>query len=354
MQFESGKPDEIVSYYRKKIDGEIIKYFNEKFSEVKDDLSKNAIDLIRDFTVNGGKRLRPVFMILGHNLFKNENENIFRASISIELAQSYLIIHDDVIDQSDVRRGRPAMHVAIRNRLLDGTERSKRMGEGLAIVAGDLAEAYAHESLLTSDFGSSEIIRADLELTKTIETTGYGQFLDIMSTVLDSFCVNDLMRLHLWKTAKYTLEGPLSMGAILSGTRKDIFPLKSYGKLLGIAFQLKDDILGLFGDEKVIGKSIFSDVNEGKKTLLMLKAIEFSNDSDRKFIGESLKSGNISRNDFERLKKIVMDSGSYDYSLMLMKRLVGGARLYLEQVDGNSVTKSVLNWLSDYMINRDH
>ncbi len=354
MQFESGKPEEIVSYYRRMIDDEIIKYFNEKLSEVNDDLSKNAIDLIRDFTVNGGKRLRPIFMILGHNLFSGSNERIFRASISIELAQSYLIIHDDVIDRSDVRRGGPAMHVAIRNRLLDGTEKSSTMGEGLAIVAGDLAEAYAHESLLTSGFGNSEIIRADLELTKTIETTGYGQFLDIMSTVMDSFCTNDLMRLHLWKTAKYTLEGPLSMGAILSGTRSDIFPLRSYGRLLGIAFQLKDDILGLFGDEKVIGKSVFSDVNEGKKTLLMLKAIEFSNNSDRKFIAESLKSGNISRTDFERLKRIVMDSGSYDYSVMLMNRLVRGARAYLDQVDGDSTAKSVLNWLSDYLINRDH
>ncbi len=242
MQVEPEKPDEIISNYRKRIDAEIMNYFNIKYSEVKDDLSKTAIELIREFTINGGKRLRPIFMILGHNLFADEDESIFRASISIELAQSYLLIHDDIIDQSDIRRGKPAMHVAIQRKLLGNGRESRRLAEGLAIVAGDLAEAYAHESLLSSGFRSSDVVRADLELSRTIETTGYGQFLDIMSADLDNFCMNDLMRLHLWKTAKYTLEGPLSMGAILSGTREDIFPLKSYGKLLGIAFQLKDDI----------------------------------------------------------------------------------------------------------------
>ncbi|MGC8608491.1 MAG: polyprenyl synthetase family protein [Thermoplasmata archaeon] len=354
MQVEPEKPDEIISNYRKRIDAEIMNYFNIKYSEVKDDLSKTAIELIREFTINGGKRLRPIFMILGHNLFANEDESIFRASISIELAQSYLLIHDDIIDQSDIRRGKPSMHVAIQRKLLGNGRESRRLAEGLAIVAGDLAEAYAHESLLSSGFRSSDVVRADLELSRTIETTGYGQFLDIMSADLDNFCMNDLMRLHLWKTAKYTLEGPLSMGAILSGTREDIFPLKSYGKLLGIAFQLKDDILGLFGDEKTIGKSIFSDVNEGKKTLLMLKAIEFSGQSDKKFIIESLKTGNITRDDFEKLKKIVIDTGSYDYSVRLMEKLVEGARKYLLQVRGNDNAKKVLNWLSEYLINRDH
>ncbi|BAB59406.1 farnesyl pyrophosphate synthase [Thermoplasma volcanium GSS1] len=354
MQIESQSPTDVVASYKAKIDESISRFFDRKEEETKDVLSKRVIKIIRDYTEGGGKRLRPIFMILGYRLFSPEEKGIFDASISIELAQSYLLIHDDVIDKSDVRRGKPSMHIRLEDAFVAGCPQSRSTAEGLAIVAGDLAESYAHEALLRSGFYSENLVKADLELSKTIEMTGYGQFLDILSTTMDDFNEGDLIRLHLWKTAKYTLEGPLAMGAILSGTEYDITALREYGRVLGIAFQLKDDILGLFGDEKTIGKSVYSDVNEGKKTLLMIKAMEWGDRDDANFIRKMLRKGNVTNEEFERIKKLVMDTGSYDYSINLMGKLVDKSKEYLAKVSGDNYVKKILDWLSDYLISRDH
>ncbi|EQD59507.1 geranylgeranyl pyrophosphate synthase, partial [mine drainage metagenome] len=112
------------------------------------------------------------------------------------------------------------------------------------------------------------------------------------------------------------------------------------------------DILGLFGEQADIGKSIKSDVNEGKKTLLMLKAIEMSRDGESAFIKQCLESGNVPDEDFYRLRKIVESSGSLDYSTKLIEKLTGKSREYLSAVKGDQKTKEILAWLSDYIIKR--
>lgn len=337
---------------KKKIDLQLEEFFREKMSANWDSLTANVVETIRDFTMRGGKRLRPLLMVLGHNLFSGEDERILKASISMELTQTYLLIHDDIMDQSELRRGMPSFHVDIKNRLKLDQEGSERLSENLAIVAGDLADSYAHQVLVESGFGAEETLHADSELSKIVETTGYGQLLDVYSSTHDSFTQNDLMRLHLWKTAKYTIQGPLIMGAILSGTGKDYSYLSHYGYLLGVAFQLHDDILGLFGEQEHTGKSIKSDVNEGKKTLLMIKAMENSNDEGRKFISSCLSSGNISDEDFSKLKELVVNTGSLDYSRDIMNKLVSRCKDYIGRVDGDEGVKKFLIWFADYIINR--
>lgn len=337
-----------------KIDKELDSYFEAKIAENSDPLSVKIIEMIRDFTTNGGKRVRPLLIIMGHDLFKKSDEKVLKASISIELTQTYLLIHDDIMDQSDVRRGKPSFHVETENRMLKGVPGSKRIAENLAIIAGDLAESYSHEILFSSGIGDKELLNASDELAKIVETTGYGQILDIYSAISEDFSQSDLMRLHMWKTAKYTIEGPLMMGAKLSGKTEGLENLSQFGYLLGVAFQLHDDVLGLFGNEKVTGKSIKNDVNEGKKTLLMLKAIENSPPEDAEFVRKCLASGNVSDDDFEKLRKIVKDSGSYDYSIETMKKMIEQCKEYLASIDGNSEVKDFLLWFSDYIISREH
>ena len=336
---------------REMVDRELESFFNFKMEGCRDQISRDIVGRIRDFTMNGGKRVRPILTIAGYNLFSKFDQRIVKASISIELTQSYLLIHDDVMDQSDVRRGKPSFHASLRESLPENTYDRRRLSENLAIVAGDLADSYANEAIARSGFGHREtLITTDL-LAEIVEYTGYGQLLDINSAMDDGFSQRDLMRLHLWKTAKYTIEGPLMMGAILSGTEKNLQSLSYYGYLLGLAFQLQDDVLGLYGDEKTIGKSVKNDVNEGKKTLLMIKAIEFSPD-DAEFIKMCLNNGNINDEDFQRLKDIVKSSGSYDYSIKTMKKIVEKSKSYLETVDGDSETKNFLRWFADYIITR--
>ncbi len=339
---------------KEKIDLQLEDFFNRKMSSNWDSLTSTVVETIRDFTMRGGKRLRPMLMVLGHNLFAKENEKIFAASISMELTQTYLLIHDDIMDQSELRRGMPSFHIDIKNRLNLNHADAQRLSENLAIVAGDLADSYSHQALFDAGFGSDETLRASVELSKIIETTGYGQLLDVYSSIHDSFVQNDLMRLHLWKTAKYTIEGPLLLGAILSGTGKDYSYLSHYGFLLGVAFQLHDDILGLFGVEKQTGKSIKGDVNEGKKTLLMIKAMEKSGKKDREFIKKCLSSGNVSDNDFRKLQDLVVSTGSLDYSKEIMGKLVSKSKEYISRIDGNSEIKEFLVWFADYIIQREN
>ncbi len=337
---------------KEKVDRQLDEFFKDKMSSNWDSLTRTVVETIRDFTMRGGKRLRPILMILGHNLFTQENAHIIRASISMELTQTYLLIHDDIMDQSSLRRGMPSFHVDIKNRLgLSGTG-SERLAENLAIVAGDLADSYSHQALFDSGFGSDVSNAANAELSRIVETTGYGQLLDVYSSIHESFVQNDLMRLHLWKTAKYTIQGPLIMGAILSGTARDYSPLSHYGYLLGVAFQLHDDILGLFGDESNTGKSIKSDVNEGKKTLLMIKAMERADQQGRNFIKKCLGSGDISDGDFKELQELVRSTGSLDYSKEIMQKMVGQCKEYIRKLEGDRDVKAFLEWFADYIISR--
>lgn len=335
-----------------KIDRELEQFFREREKDSLDPVCRNVSGHIRAFTLNGGKRLRPMLIVLGHDLFTPHDDRVFRAAISMELTQTYLLIHDDIMDQSEVRRGKPSLHIAVRNQMPDHISDSKRISENIAIVAGDLADSLAHQALLECGLNPSDVLRANVELSRIIEMTGYGQLIDIDSATNDSFGQRDLLRLHILKTAKYTIEGPLVLGAMLSGTNEDIKPLSYYGTLLGTAFQLHDDILGLFGDEAETGKSIKSDVNEGKKTLLMLKAIEYSGPEDGKFIRQCLSSGNVSDSDFHKLRQIVKDSGSYDYSRKMMESMIEKSKEYLSQVRGNPEVKEFLKWLAHYIIER--
>lgn len=349
-----GKEDhsDFMKGVKERIDRELEAFFEQRSDGSLDPVCRNINNHIREFTMNGGKRLRPILVVLGHDLFREHDDRVYRAAISMELTQTYLLIHDDIMDQSEIRRGKPSLHVSVRNQLGDEIRESRRISENMAIVAGDLADSLAHQALLECGLEPSEVLKANMELSKIIEMTGYGQLIDIDSANNDSFGQRDLLRLHILKTARYTIEGPLMMGALLSGTGEDIKPLSYYGTLLGTAFQLHDDILGLFGEEAETGKSIKSDVNEGKKTLLMLKAMENSSEADRHFIRGCLSSGNVSDEDFQRLRTIVRESGSYEYSRNMMQMMIGKSKEYLSQVRGNPEIKEFLNWLAHYIIER--
>ncbi len=337
---------------RGKIDEELNAFFQEREGESFDPVCKNVNEHIRDFTLNGGKRLRPMLVVLGHDLFAKPDSRVYKAAISIELTQTYLLIHDDIMDQSEIRRGKPSLHVSVRDQLMGKVPDPKRISENIAIVAGDLADSLAHQALLECGLPAEDVLKANIELSKIIEMTGYGQLIDIDSAANDSFSQPDLLRLHILKTARYTIEGPLMLGAMLSGTTEDVKLLSYYGTLLGTAFQLHDDILGLFGEEAETGKSIKSDVNEGKKTLLMLKAMELSGPEETEFIRKCLASGDISDADFSRLKEIVKESGSYEYSRNLMQKMIDKSKEYLSQVNGDARIKEFLNWFANYIIER--
>lgn len=347
-------PESVFLEYKKEVESELEAYFRWKLSTNSDDLYVKIVDMIRDYTMRGGKRIRPILINLGHDLISDHNKEVVKASISIELSQSYFLIQDDIMDQSDVRRGKPSFHIEVLDKIFHGNSDMRRLAENIGIVASDIAESFSHEAIFLSGLSSDLKVIADRELTSIFESTGYGQIVDIFSSFSENFGASDLIKLHLLKTARYTIEGPLCMGAMLADPQCNLSNLRNYGNLLGVAFQIYDDILGMFGDEKTLGKSVKSDVNEGKKTLLILKAIENSGEADRSFIKSCIKSGNVSDSDFSRLQDIVRDSGSLKYSKDLISKFNDRAKRYLKDVNGREEIKNVLAWMADYIISRTY
>ncbi len=331
------------------VNKELKNYFEKKILECDDDEIKDVIEVLQEFTLNGGKRIRPVIMILGYNIFKDVDEEIVKASISIEMAQSFLLIHDDIMDESEMRRGKPSFH-----KYYELKTHNKKLSENIAISAGDLIDTFSHEALLESNFNREDLLKADYEFSRVIEDTGKGQILDIYSSLNDGYVEEKLLKLHYLKTARYTIEGPLMIGSYLAGNYDYIDYIKSYGKNMGIAFQLYDDILGIFGDESKTGKSSKSDVNEGKKTLLIIRAYNESDENGKKFIEKCIKSGNINDGDFIKLKNIIKETGSYEYSIRKIEEYTKKAKDELKHVKGNQDALNMIDYLSNYLIKREN
>jgi geranylgeranyl diphosphate synthase type I len=193
--------------------------------------------------------------------------------------------------------------------------------------------------------------RAILKFSDIIVKTCYGQILDLDSEYRQQISQEDILLTHKTKTAIYTTEGPLHIGAILAGASDDqLKVLSNYAIPLGQAFQLHDDILGIFGDEKEIGKPAGSDLKEGKKTMLILKAYETGNNQQRNTIKNTLGNSKITPQQLESVRQLITDTKSLDYSRNMISSLVTESISYIK--DSNLKEKEILVAIANYMVNR--
>ena len=284
-------------------------------------LSRN----IKDFLSRKGKRLRPALFVMGYLAFaKKEARNLYKSALSIEFLHDFMLIHDDIIDKSDLRRGLPSMH-----RMLDahlkGRANLKFGGSDLAIVVGDVIYAMAINTFLSID---EDPVRKEQALKKFTEAalyTGGGEFVELLLTLKDinKITKDDIYKIYDLKTANYTFSSPLSIGALLAGAPKiQCDRLFRYGTYLGRAFQIKDDILDMFGEEKKIGKSPLTDLKEAKKTLLLWHAYHASSRRDRSTIKKTLASDSLTRKDLLKIRDIVSSAGSLDYAKKEITRFI--------------------------------
>ncbi len=331
--------------YPKEVEKVLSNFFKMKMDNCKNKNIRDVIEKIEEYTLRGGKRIRSVLMIFGYKLYGGKNtEEIIKASASLELVQSYLLIHDDIIDESLLRRGKPTIH-----RIFENEYNNQKIGADLAIIAGDLADSYAIELINRSDFEDQLKYKAIVKLSEIIEYTGYGQVLDILSPYQTDNFEENLLLIHKYKTAKYTIEGPLILGGLLAG-KSDFEIISKYAIDVGIAFQLQDDILGLFGDEKALGKPVTSDLEEGKKTLLIIKILERANKEERDKILRILGSKNISMEDLQYVRTIAVKTGSLKYSQDMSEKLIADAITTIK--DLNVPEKEFLIEFANYVISR--
>jgi len=287
---------------------------------------------IRDFILRDGKRIRPILFVAGYLGFaKKAAPGLYTSALSIELLHDFMLVHDDIIDKSDTRRGKPSMHKMF-NIYLSRYKKIKFNGIDLGIITGDIMYAIAIKAFLSI---KENMDRKEKALKKFIEAaiyTGSGEFIELLGGInhINKITKEDIYRIYDYKTARYTFSTPLETGAILAGADiKQTNKLSNFGVCLGRAFQIKDDILGIFGDEKKIGKSTLSDLQEAKKTLLIWYAYRNAERDNKKLIEKIFTKGRVNRTDLTTIRRIIRQSGALTQAKNEIRLLLNEAQKLL-------------------------
>ena len=307
------------------VDG-VIAHQSHVLAGVSDDLTP-MVEALRALLA-GGKRLRPAFCYWGWRGAGGDpahDDAALRAAASLEFLQACALIHDDVMDGSDTRRGLPAAH-----RRFAGVHRGAEwlgspedFGVGAAILLGDLCLSWADEVLLTAEFPDDALRRAKTVYDEMRTELMAGQYLDLLEQARGGGSVERALRVVRYKSAKYTIERPLHVGAALAGAGRDVFAAYTgYGLPLGEAFQLRDDILGVFGDPVETGKPAGDDLREGKRTVLIAIAVERSTPVQAEVIRRHLGDPGLDANGVDALREIIAATGALAHTETLIGDLL--------------------------------
>jgi geranylgeranyl diphosphate synthase, type I len=266
----------------------------------------------------GGKRLRPAFAYWGWRGARSQDAAedepaVLRAVAALEFVHASALVHDDVMDGAHTRRGRPATHVGFANRHVveDLGGDSDLFGTGAAILVGDLALVWSDELLRTSGLSTAALTRArSVWDTMRTEVTA-GQYLDLLRAAGGLPGPDGALTVARYKSAGYTVQRPLQLGAAIAGAAPEVTEAcTAIGLPLGEAFQLRDDVLGVFGDPAVTGKSADDDLREGKQTLLIALAEQEADDTGRRLLRECLGNADCSPEQFDALRRLLETTGA--------------------------------------------
>lgn len=274
----------------------------------------------------GGKRLRPAFAYWGWRAAGGDDcTEIVRAVAALEFLQACALIHDDVMDDSDTRRGHPSAHrrFAGLHRTAQWVGSPEAFGVGAAILLGDLTLTWADEMLFSADLPQEALVRAKPVYDRMRTELMAGQYLDLLEQARGGGSVERALRVARYKAAKYTVEGPLHLGGVLAGASPELLAQYSaYGIPLGEAFQLRDDVLGVFGDPTLTGKPAGDDLREGKRTVLIAVAEERSNPSQQAVLNRYLGDPHLTADGVGHLRSLIEETGALVFVEELIVTLV--------------------------------
>jgi len=322
----------------------------ERWSAVDADLAEPFVAL-RDLVLAGGKRLRPAFchwayLGAGGN---PDDDAVVDAGAALELLHTFALVHDDIMDGSATRRGTDTIHVQFEAGHAMGGWRgeARRFGEGVAILVGDLAFVYADRLLAGAPPVAIEVF------TELRVEVNVGQYLDLLGTARGRVTENTARRISRFKSGKYTVERPLHLGAALAGRLDTLAaPLSGYGLPLGEAFQLRDDLLGVFGDSAVTGKPVGEDLREGKPTLLYAMAVERSDGPDAAVLAR-YGAPDLDEDDVAALQDVLRSTGAVEVIEGNIDRFVAEAVEALDAADLETGAHQGLVELAYYVAGRD-
>ena len=286
--------------------------------------------------LTGGKGLRAGFLYWGYRAAGGtDSDAAVRLAASMEFFQGAALLHDDVMDRSDTRRGMPSAHraVATLHRERGWAGDPERFGEGTAILAGDLCLTWCDELYATCGLPTDALTQGRPAFDAMRTQLMGGQFLDLLESVrgwdgldLDER-IESARKVIRFKSAKYTIEHPLTIGAMVGGvTTDELEPLSDYGLSLGEAFQLRDDLLGVFGDPEATGKPAGDDLREGKRTVLIALGLDGAGDEGRALLESLLGRDDLEDAGVAAIRGILIEVGAVDRVEALIATLADDAR----------------------------
>ena len=283
----------------------------------------------------GGKRIRPILLLISYQLFNDNFERAFSPAKAIELFHNFTLLHDDIMDKAPLRRGKITVH--------------KKWNNNIAILSGDVMMIHAYQLLAQVE---SKYLKSILNIfNKAAIEVCEGQQWDMDFESKDDVPLIDYMQMIEFKTA-VLLAASLKIGAVLADAKKkDQNHLYEFGLNMGIAFQLKDDLLDVFGTSKLFGKKIGGDILANKKTFLYLKALQISDFSTKLKLKKLYTSENENDTKVEKVKKIFVDLNIKKHTLDLMKSYYIKAMKHLDAIDSDK--KSPLIDFADKLMHRD-
>lgn len=332
--------------------GHLLRSERTRWAQLDPDLTE-PLDAIEELVMAGGKRLRPAFC---HWAFvasggSPDDPIVVDAGAALEMLHTFALVHDDIMDGSARRRGRLTVHR--RFEALHAAEEwrgeSRRFGEGVAILVGDLAFVYA-DLLLTGAPRAAVDVFTELRIELNV-----GQYLDLLGTVKGEVGIDKAQRICQYKSGIYTVERPLHLGAALAGGLDDLGPtLSAYGRPLGEAFQLRDDLLGAFGDSLLTGKPVGDDLREGKPTALYAYAVASADGAAAKLLADRFGASDLTSLEVTELQCVLEGTGARQQVERTIDRRVEESLAALSASNLGSEACARLAELAHFVAGRDH
>ena len=327
------------------------------------DMDKSVLSLIETAslaTKSSGKRLRPYLVSLGYQIAGKQSydqKTVFDAALVAEIFHSFAVIHDDIIDKSDSRRNQKTSHVVFEDIHMQKQLKNdaSHFGVSMAILAGDLEVALS--SFLISNLNINLDIKQKLlsSYSEMFFNLVLGQYQDVYQSFDPKRPSEKMIMSTLrWKSGEYTIEFPLKFGGLLGGADEKLLDFfKVFAVPVGIAFQLKDDLLGVFSSSADIGKSNLSDIREGKNTLLIKYALDQANSDQKSQLDRILGNENSDENDLNTVQKILVDTGSKACIENKILQLSKEAKSCVSTSGIEEKYKNIIEEFADFVINRD-
>lgn len=340
----------------REIDKELDIFFHEWSKDV-EHISSRLLPLTNALAdaCRGGKRIRGALVMLGYEIalvnngkrsfgFAQDDKKILSVAVAYEIFQAAILAHDDIIDKSTFRRGKPSLYSSLGG---------GHAGESLAICLGDIGFFLAFKLIGESRFPDKDKNKALVIFSKTMLETGIGELLDVELGRGDGGVMSDIINVYRFKTAYYTITAPLLLGAVLSGISDSSLPtIRIFGQNLGIAFQIQDDINDIFSDKEELGKELGGDIKEGKKTLLYMYAREHANTQQKELLEKYYGNRAIGEGELEVVRDVLVKTGALEYARDEARKYSQMAKESIPGITRNERFAEMLLEMAEYFVGK--